>query len=69
MVAVSCRNGDGDLTNQAREQFAAPLATLKQWGYLVTDDDRIGVTRDGLLQIDQLLHEFFLPEHRGARYA
>ena len=23
----------------------------------------------GLLQVDRLLHEFFLPEHRNARYA
>ena len=26
------------------------------------------LTRDGLLQVDRLLHEFFLPHHRGGRY-
>jgi oxygen-independent coproporphyrinogen-3 oxidase len=52
-----------------REQFAAPLATLKQWGFLTNGGDRIGVTREGLLQIDRLLHEFFKPEHQTGRYA
>jgi oxygen-independent coproporphyrinogen-3 oxidase len=26
------------------------------------------LNRDGLLQVDRLLHEFFLPQHRNARY-
>jgi oxygen-independent coproporphyrinogen-3 oxidase len=52
-----------------REQFAAPLATLRQGGFLVEDGDRIGVTRPALLQIDQLLHAFFKPEHETGRYA
>ncbi|MBI3414013.1 MAG: coproporphyrinogen III oxidase family protein [Verrucomicrobia bacterium] len=52
-----------------REQFAAPLSTLKDWGFLANGGDRIGVTRDGLLQIDRLLHQFFKPEHETGRYA
>lgn len=52
-----------------RERFARPLATLKAWGFLNDDGDRIGVTREGLLQIDRLLHEFFKPEHNTGRYA
>ena len=52
-----------------RVQFAAPLATLKAWGFLTNGGDRIGVTREGLLQIDRLLHEFFKPEHKTGRYA
>jgi oxygen-independent coproporphyrinogen-3 oxidase len=52
-----------------REQFAGPLARLKDWGFLINGGDRIGVTRDGLLQIDRLLHEFFKPEHNTGRYA
>ncbi|MSU33763.1 MAG: coproporphyrinogen III oxidase family protein [Pedosphaera sp.] len=52
-----------------REQFAGPLGTLKEWGYLTQNGDRIGITRAGLLQVDRLLHEFFRPEHRGVRYA
>jgi oxygen-independent coproporphyrinogen-3 oxidase len=52
-----------------REQFAQPLARLKDWGFLTNGGDRIGVTREGLLQIDRLLHEFFKPEHNTGRYA
>ncbi|MBP9900089.1 MAG: coproporphyrinogen III oxidase family protein [Verrucomicrobia bacterium] len=52
-----------------RVQFAAPLATLSAWGFLTNGGDRIGVTREGLLQIDRLLHEFFKPEHKTGRYA
>jgi oxygen-independent coproporphyrinogen-3 oxidase len=52
-----------------RVQFAAPLATLKAWGFLTNGGDRIGITRAGLLQIDRLLHEFFKPEHKTGRYA
>ncbi len=52
-----------------RIQFATPLATLRSWGYLVDDGDRIGLTRDGLLQVDRLLQEFFDPKYRKGRYA
>ncbi|MDW8309716.1 MAG: coproporphyrinogen III oxidase, partial [Verrucomicrobiales bacterium] len=52
-----------------RAQFAGPLAALHAQGFLVLDGDRIGVTREGLLQIDRLLLEFFKPEHRTGRYA
>ncbi len=52
-----------------RTQFAQPLAKLKQWGFLEYAGDWIRITREGLLQVDRLLHEFFKPEHRGARYA
>ena len=50
-------------------RFEAPLAQLKAWGALSLDGDRLRLTRDGLLQVDRLVHEFFLPEHRAARYA
>ena len=49
--------------------FAEPLQRLKDWGFLSVEGDSILMNREGLLQIDKLLHEFFLPEHRGARYA
>ena len=52
-----------------RERFAAPLATLKEWGFCTVNGDQILLNRDGLLQVDRLLHEFFLPEHRTNRYA
>jgi oxygen-independent coproporphyrinogen-3 oxidase len=52
-----------------RTRFAAPLATLKAWGFLVESSTHLGLTRDGLLQVDRLLQEFFKPEHRTGRYA
>jgi oxygen-independent coproporphyrinogen-3 oxidase len=51
------------------KQFATPLQTLKDWGFLTIEGDSLILNRDGLLQVDRLLHEFFLPEHQNARYA
>jgi len=42
---------------------------LKAGGFLLFDGDWLRLTRGGLLQVDRLVHEFFLPEHRNARYA
>ena len=67
--SVSARKFTEKFGTDPREQFAAPLATLKEWGFLNNGGDRIGVTREGLLKIDQLLHEFFKPEHKTGRYA
>jgi oxygen-independent coproporphyrinogen-3 oxidase len=50
------------------QRFADPLRILTDWGYLSIKGDTISLNRDGLLQVDRLLHEFFLPEHRNARY-
>jgi oxygen-independent coproporphyrinogen-3 oxidase len=52
-----------------RQRFAAPLDHLKEEGFLRMDTGNLRVNRDGLLQVDRLLHEFFLPQHRGARYS
>lgn len=49
-------------------RFAAPIQRLKDWGFLSAQEDTISINREGLLQIDKLLHEFFLPEHEGPRY-
>jgi oxygen-independent coproporphyrinogen-3 oxidase len=51
------------------ERFAEPMRTLKDWGFLSVEGDTVRLNREGLLQVDRLLHEFFLPEHRHARYA
>lgn len=51
------------------KRFAQPLRTLQDWGFLSIDGDKINLNREGLLQVDRLLHEFFLPEHKNARYA
>lgn len=37
-------------------------------GWAVLKDDRIELTREGLLRVDGLLPAFFEPEHRGVRY-
>lgn len=50
-------------------RFAEPLRLLESGGLLVADGDWLRLTREGLLQVDRLVHEFFLPEHRAARYA
>lgn len=51
------------------KRFAQPIQTLKDWGFLTVEGDSLVLNREGLLQVDRLLHEFFLPEHKNARYA
>jgi len=50
------------------ERFAEPIQRLKDWGFLSIEGDRIVLTREALLQVDKLLHEFFKPEHRTTKY-
>jgi oxygen-independent coproporphyrinogen-3 oxidase len=47
-----------------QERFAGPVGILRDQGFLTTDADSMRLTRDGLLQVDRLLYEFFLPEHK-----
>jgi oxygen-independent coproporphyrinogen-3 oxidase len=49
-------------------RFAEPLGRLGEAGYLTVTDDRVALSRAGLLRVDELLHEFFLPRHRTDRY-
>jgi oxygen-independent coproporphyrinogen-3 oxidase len=51
-----------------RERFAPALTYLQSEGFLNVSGDVISLNREGLLQVDRLLHEFFLPQHRHARY-
>jgi oxygen-independent coproporphyrinogen-3 oxidase len=51
-----------------RERFAPQLGWLVGEGFASVNGDAITLTRDGLLQVDRLLHDFFLPHHRGGRY-
>ena len=53
----------------SRQRFAEPLKVICDWGYATVDDEKLVLSRDGLLQVDRLLHEFFLPQHRNKRYA
>jgi oxygen-independent coproporphyrinogen-3 oxidase len=50
-------------------RFRDPLDSLESAGCLsARTGQRIALTRDGLLRVDMLLHQFFLPQHRGIRY-
>ena len=50
------------------QQFAQPLRVLQDQGFLALGYHGVRLNRPGLLRVDRLLSEFFLPEHRGARY-
>ena len=52
-----------------QKRFAGPLSALLDRGFLALDQNTVRLNRDGLLQVDRLLQEFFLPQHRNARYA
>ncbi len=52
-----------------RALFRAPLDRLASAGFVTQSPTTIALTRAGLLRVDRLLAEFFLPEHRGVRYA
>ena len=51
-----------------RKHFVTQLSYLESEGFISQGDDSITLSRQGLLQVDRLLHEFFLTEHRNARY-
>ena len=50
------------------KRFAEPLKQLQQEGWLAVEGDSVRLTREALLQVDRLLHAFFLPQHLNARY-
>ncbi len=52
-----------------RERFADQLSNLTGEGHLTDDGETLTLDREGLLQVDRLALDFFLPEHRNARYA
>lgn len=52
-----------------RQRFDAPVAQLQAEGFLEPDPDNLRLNRDGLLQVDRLLQQFFLPQHQNARYS
>jgi oxygen-independent coproporphyrinogen III oxidase len=51
------------------QRFSGPLGELRVRGLVAIDRENVKLSREGLLQVDKLLHEFFLPQHRSARYA
>ncbi len=51
------------------EKFREPFEGLRAKGYLKEGDgERIGLSREALLKVDSLMLDFFLPQHRDARY-
>jgi len=52
-----------------RQRFAAPLRDLQARGLVRIEGRELVSSRAGLLKIDTLLGEFFLEQHRDARYA
>lgn len=51
------------------QRFAEALDRIREMGYLRKEGDQLLLNREGLLRADRLVHEFFLPQHRDARYA
>ncbi len=51
------------------KRFESVLARLDERAFLKREDRILHLTRDALLQVDTLLHDFFLEKHQGARYA
>jgi oxygen-independent coproporphyrinogen-3 oxidase len=54
---------------QILSQFRDTFQKLDAWGVLNMEGDLVRLTRAGLLQVDRLVREFFLPQHRSTRYA
>ncbi|MFN0166364.1 MAG: coproporphyrinogen-III oxidase family protein [Bryobacteraceae bacterium] len=52
-----------------QQRFSGPLRELEGQGFLKLEPGELRLSRDGLLQVDRLLHQFFLPQHRNARYS
>lgn len=50
------------------ERFKPQLDIHQSNGYLEKSKDCITLTQDGLLRVDELLHDYFLPQHRDVRY-
>ena len=50
------------------ERFAVPLKQMQESGLVSVDNEAVNLSREGLLRVDSLLPEFFLPQHRDARY-
>ena len=53
---------------QLPDSFPKVVDALRAEGVLRVEGDDIRLTREGLLEVDRLIHAFFLPQHRGERY-
>jgi oxygen-independent coproporphyrinogen-3 oxidase len=51
------------------QRFRDPLDSIAADGYITErSEQRVALTREGLLRVDALLKRFFLPQHSGIRY-
>lgn len=50
------------------DEFSDAFQRHQSEGMLIIDNDRVKLTRDGLLHADALLPAFFEPQHQGVRY-
>ena len=51
------------------QRFREPLDSIAADGYIAErGEQRVALTREGLLRVDGLLKRFFLPQHSGIRY-
>ena len=50
------------------QRFAGPLRRHASEGWLELEESAVVATRPGLLRMDELLHDYFLDEHRGVRF-
>ena len=50
------------------ERYRPVLEDWQRQGILEKRADRWVLSRDALLRVDSLLHQFFLPQHRDAKY-
>lgn len=50
-----------------KQRFATPLNELRRLEVLAEENGELVLSRSGLLQVDQLLHQFFLPAHQTDR--
>jgi oxygen-independent coproporphyrinogen-3 oxidase len=51
------------------QRFREPLDSIAADGYIAErGEQRVALTREGLLRVDGLLKRFFLPQHAGIRY-
>src|SRR6185295_15109813 len=50
------------------EHFQPEFTGLLERGLLEIQGDRIQLTREGLIEVDWLLPDFYMPHHAGIRY-
>jgi len=52
-----------------QQRFAPILDGFREQGLLSWTAEEIRLSREGLMRVDELLHDFFLPQHREVQFA